>query len=269
MIVEVNDEEFILPTALPIFTSFNWAGRTEDQGTPDARTHLEAELKKFGVTFGRDSYKLVNIHKVACVLNFEDAKVGKLSGGTDLAIVPYKVAIDSVGPVMCVLFELKPDYQYNTTNGLRDHANQAKLECIASQCISNQPNVLVVLTDLTHDGAITYHIEYDSTENVFVMIERECTLQQMAFMVKQFLQQYNIPNTRYLPKEGNHDVKEQCVLQFKKTKLSQDIGLALEHFYEFQDYCEPGSYDRARLTSDLFSELGYAPPSLTHHSLYI
>ena len=43
---------------------------------------------------GRILVLLVN-HKVASVLNFEDAKVGKLSGGTDLAIVPYKVAIDS------------------------------------------------------------------------------------------------------------------------------------------------------------------------------
>ena len=59
-----------------------------------------------------------------------------------------------------VLFELKTDedvLQYQ--DRLRHFENEALLELLCARCLSRQPGILVVLTDLV-SGAILYTIEY-------------------------------------------------------------------------------------------------------------
>lgn len=81
-------------TALPTeaeFIPFQWH-EDEKTETPRAREHLESQLKKFGVKFGRNHYRLYDVHNVKNLLSVDDPKTGKLNGQTDLIIAPYGMA---------------------------------------------------------------------------------------------------------------------------------------------------------------------------------
>jgi hypothetical protein len=75
-----------------------WAGRSKDAGLPDARTHIENQLRKFGVPIGRKGYKIVDVHKNnKQLLNVSDEKVGAIiSGGSDVVVVPFNAANASI-----------------------------------------------------------------------------------------------------------------------------------------------------------------------------
>jgi hypothetical protein len=67
------------------FLPFEWQ-QQEELDTPRAMQPLKTELKKFGVVFGnnRGLFKLYDVHNSHNLLNLQDEKTGKLSGGTDL-----------------------------------------------------------------------------------------------------------------------------------------------------------------------------------------
>jgi hypothetical protein len=103
--LRIEEEEFVGELSSTKFLPFDWNGRTEDEGTDDAKKHLEKELVTFGVEFGRGHFKLVDCHKDNSLLNIDDPKIGKISGGTDLVIVPYKTPSECYSKLMSVLFE--------------------------------------------------------------------------------------------------------------------------------------------------------------------
>ena len=59
------------------------------------------------------------------------------------------------------------------------------------------------------------------------------------------------------------------VIAFKKTKLSHDVGLALEHFNDMATDTEPNSRERAYLVEQLFRSMEVPRmPTLVHYSMY-
>lgn len=246
------------------FDAFKWNGRDEDDGVSEARTHLENQLRRFGVTFGRGHYRLFDCHQNKTLLNCEDDKIGKISGGTDFIIAPYKTATSSLNQCASVLFEIKCEKTVQEL-GLEYFLSQAQVELVAARVLSLQPRVLVVLTDLVTSSfllELTYSPEYKS----FVVHQYEqCHLSVMATKVSQFLIQYSVPDVAYRPMEGVE--RDQEVLTFKRTKMSNDVGIALEHFQEMIDDTEQGSAERYELARQLFLSSGFERvPSILNDS---
>lgn len=202
------------------FEVFPWSGRFEDDGLPDARTHIENQLKKFGVSIGRGGYKIVNVHKNKQLLNVNVVKVGVIIGGSDVAAVPFNTTNASISRAVSVLWEIKPNQ--NTTqypDALMHFEPQGFVELIAAMCLSDQPGVLVVITDLV-SGAVLLKIEYSEEYEGFEVVEYEATLDQMGCMVAQFLSETAVPDASFRPLKAHQNPRDIPVIAFKKTKLS-------------------------------------------------
>lgn len=252
------------------FTSFDWDHRDEDTALPDARNHVENELKKFGVRIGRGGYAVEDVHLNKNLLNVKDEKVGAISGGSDVAVVPYKTAKSGIDTCICVLFEMKTfDNVSKFIDRLKHFEPQAQVELLASRCLSDQPGVLVVLTDLV-SGAILYTIEYDVEHEGFNVVEQEATLDEMGAIVAKFLAETAVPNVSFRPVEAHQNPRDIPVIAFKKTKLSHDVGLALEHFNDMVDDTEPNSRQRVYLVEQLFRSMEVPRmPTMVHHCMYV
>jgi hypothetical protein len=252
------------------FLPFNWAHRDEDDGLPDARTHIENELKKFGVPIGRGGYAVEDVHSDKRLLNVSDEKIGAISGGTDIALVPYKTAKSGINQCICVMFEIKTDENVSKfADGLKHFEPQAHAELLASRCLSDQPGVLVVLTDLV-SGAILYTLDYTETYEGFSVVEQIANLDEMGSMIAKFLADIAVPDVNFRPIEAHANPRDVPCIMFKKTKLSHDIGLALEQFCEMAPDTEPNSRDRVCLVEQLFRSMSDVPhiPSIVVHSMY-
>jgi hypothetical protein len=227
--VGIIDDEFEGSTQSISFSPFNWNGLSEIQGTPYARDHLEKELKKFGAKFGRGNYKLVDCHSLRDLLSFDDNKIGKISGGSDLIIVPFKTAQEGYRQQISVVFELKTDENVRISGGLQSFFPQGLCQLLAARVSSYQPKILVVVTDLASEAAV-FQLTYDKTHGSFNVIKTLCTLSEMATFVTEFLSTNAVPDAYHRPLESNPNDEE--VITFKKTKVSNDHGLVMEHFKE-------------------------------------
>eukprot|EP00597_Dinobryon_sp_UTEXLB2267_P013382 CAMPEP_0170105750 /NCGR_PEP_ID=MMETSP0020_2-20130122/4962_1 /TAXON_ID=98059 /ORGANISM="Dinobryon sp., Strain UTEXLB2267" /LENGTH=445 /DNA_ID=CAMNT_0010329941 /DNA_START=13 /DNA_END=1350 /DNA_ORIENTATION=+ len=252
------------------FEIFPWGGRSEDDGLPDARTHIEIQLKKFGVTIGRGGYKIVDVHKKKDLLNLSDEKIGDIRGGSDFAVVPYKTANFGINLAISVLWELKTyENTVQQTDALMHFESQGLVELLAARCISNQPGVLVVISDLV-TGAVLLKIDYNEECDAFEVVEYEASLDQMGYMVAQFLSESAVPVAGFRPIEAHQNPRDMPVIKFKKTKLSQEVGLALEHFNDMVDDTEPNSRERVQLVEQLFRSMDVPyMPSIVHYSMYV
>ena len=232
--------------------------------------HIERELAKFGVCIGRGGYAVVDVHSNKSLLSVRDEKIGEISGGTDIAVVPFKTAKSGISQCICVLFEVKTeDNVRSSSNGLKHFEPQAQVELLASRCLSDQPHVLVVLTDLV-SGAILYTIEYSVDYQSFSVVEREVTLDVMGSVVENFLKDKTVPDVKFRPVEANLNPRDISCIEFKKTKLSNDLGLALEHFNDMVADTEPNSKERACLVEQLFHSMPdlNRMPSVVQYSMY-
>ena len=254
-----------------LFSPFDWKDQVEDHTATFARAfdHLKRELVKFGIIFGRGGFKLVDVHSQKGMLNFEDAKVGKMSGGSDIVLVPYKTGKEGVANQLCVLYEIKTTKRIMEDGGFRKTTPQAILELVAARCLSVQPNVLVILTDLS-TGGVAFWFEYSEEYESFSLVSKEMTsLTVMANMVASFVQSKVVADSKYRPMESKNLPLDMAVLRFKKQKLSPVDCLALDAFNEMMDYTADGSKERARQAADWFTNLGCERiPSLVHYSMY-
>ncbi|CAF0890758.1 unnamed protein product [Didymodactylos carnosus] len=133
------------------FSPFNWPHNDEERDSPQACKDLELELAKFGVIFGRNGYKLVDVH-------FKQ-RIPK--GGADALIIPYKTAAHGCALQLRVVFEFKlpenmvfekyrGDYILMFRNKFPTEKNivgEFYGELLCSLATSHQP-CLMVLTDL-------------------------------------------------------------------------------------------------------------------------
>jgi len=245
-----------IPSPNHYFEPFNWNGESEPEGTPRACQHLETQLTKFGCIFGRNGYKVVDIHTRNSLLNFEDRRVGKLTGGSDVAVVPFKTASSGVKFQLCVLFELKTDGAV-LRDGLEVSFAQAKLELIAAWCLSHQ-RCMVVLSDIS-SRALVYELSYTAATNGFQLIEYDCNLSEMAHLVTEFLSSATLADATYVPIEGNPISEPK--LAFKRCKLSPIDSLALQDFLMYGQFLPPGSKERC----DMVSQFTYHPIEEYYH----
>ena len=267
--VEEKEETFSTDSTSPSFLTFDWKNRHEDEASAvaDAFSHLEEELKKFPIHFGRGGFKLVDVHSKS-VLNFEDPKVGKLSGGTDVVMVPYKTANSGVAKQLCVLFELKTANRIEKEGGFSESTAQAKVELLAARCLSNQPNVLLILTDLC-TGAMSFWFEYDEKFKSFSLVSSTLSsLSEMGNVVTSFVTDKVVANAGYQALAENESALEKPVLLFKKQKLSPMDDLAMDAFNEMMDFSEDGSRERAQMAAEWFSAIGFErTPSVLRYPL--
>eukprot|EP01036_Dinobryon_divergens_P032641 gene32640-42275_t len=172
----------LVPLRNPHFNQFQWNGRSEDTGTPDARIHIEAQPIKFGVQIGG-----------------------------------YKVGARES---LSVLFEFKSHDSVLQNGSLADFEPQAELELFAAGCVSDQP------------GSVPANFQggraLDEMDDV---------------VVAEFL-------------------ASTAGLQFKKTKLSHNVGLAWEQFKDMANDTEPKTKERAELSRLLFSAMDVPMPSI-------
>ena len=248
------------------FEPFSWNGRREDEASGDARTHIENQLKKFEVPLGRGGYKVVDVHTQLSLLNVSDEKIGDISGGTDMIIVPYKAAKAGYRKGICVLFELKSDV--NMEKGLEHFESQCFVELLAARCVSDQPYVLVVLTDLV-TGAMLFELEYTEKNKRFGALQAKVTLDQIGTNVANFLADKTVPDSTFRADEEENNPQFFLVQEWKKSKQSHPVGLALEHFNEMVEDTEPNSRERAFLVADLFRAMEVPRmPTLLQYSMY-
>jgi len=143
-----------LPTAPANFERFIWT-QVEEKDTPKAKTHLEKQLRKFGVHMGVGGYQLYDVHASKSILSLHDSKTGHISGGTDLILGPWGVGEPGLVQQSCVAVELKTAAAViaQQERKLKAFLPKATLELIASNYYSNQVTV-VVLTDLYSTSTI-------------------------------------------------------------------------------------------------------------------
>lgn len=270
--VEVGDPAGLFDAAIT-FNPFQWQA-TEDSDTPRAREHLEEELKRFGIKFGKGGYQLYDVHTKKQLLNLDDRKTGKLSGGTDLILCPH--GIHSLGLVqqICVVVELKTEATA-LAEGLGAYTSQATLELIAANYYSNQMTV-VVLTDLKTGASIfTLKRVDDGDDNVNIVVFENLTVSQAAQYVAHHLAQDCVPSKSHrlgasAGTSSSTQLKEADVVlnAYKKARVSPlEDALVWEHFQDMIHDSAPGTRDRAEVINELYRACDFHQPA--YLSMYV
>jgi hypothetical protein len=184
------------------FEPFFWNGRKEDEALEDARAHIESQLKNFKVPLGRGGYKVVDVHTMKNLLDVVDEKIGEISGGTDVIIVPFKTAKAGYRKAISVIFEIKTEV--NMKKGLDQFESQCFVELLAARCVSDQPYVLVVLTDLVSKATL-FEIEYEEMYKGFTVHQATVTLDQVGTNVANFLTAKAVPDVNFRPLEDDNN----------------------------------------------------------------
>jgi len=258
-----NPPECIVNNCQP----FDWQGQAEDLRTPAARDHLQQLLENAGLNFATD-FQLIDTHKSRSLLNFEDKNIGKISGGTDLIITPKGTGRISYGQQMCVLFELKTS-QNIEKNGIETFIPSAVVEFISANCISHQPSILTVLTDL-NNNTHAWKSYYDlSGKRVDVDEYENLTLDQMISLVAYHLNQHVVKDARYSI-HSSSDAQGQRYTHLKRKFDDSDLKEALDRFEDMAEGTADWSRDRALATWDFLQNMGVErmPATVKYSMMY-
>jgi hypothetical protein len=252
---EVGDA---LPATELEFLPFEWLDQ-EEKDTSRARAHLEAQLLRFGVQFGPGQYQLYDVHNKKGILNVDDRKTGKLSGGTDLILGPYGLYISSAVQQSCVVVELKTKETVIKKNGFGSFLAQATLELIAANYYSNQMAV-VVLTDLC-SGATICALKRNENETISVIIYENLTVSQAAKFIVDHLTEYCVPNKNYNLQTGRRpvDVDVQAMKQARVSPLEDSVEW--EQFQDMLQDCPPCTRERAEVINQLYRSCDFPQPA--------
>lgn len=79
---------------------------SEDEGTPEFVEYHSRQLKRLGVSIGRDGFKLVDLHQERGSYKLHHNDV-VFSGGVDAGVVPYGTGVASAWQLMRAVFEHK------------------------------------------------------------------------------------------------------------------------------------------------------------------
>jgi hypothetical protein len=234
---------------------FEWDDNlTEDQHMVRIVRYVNDLFQICGIVLGRGGYKIYDVHSDKTLLNFEDEKSGKISGGTDIIVGPFGVAQESLAQVSCVAIEIKTAKKVRE-NGLNSFSSQGTLELIAANYHSNQMT-LVIVTDLS-TAATAWTLARDDDGELGIVRYADLTLQQMMSMITSHLSRNCVPNARFsltkaVEKEEYRD-KESVQIQKKfKTDHVSGTSLAMEHFHELLELTPSGSRERAQAIQEFF-----------------
>ena len=254
-----------LPAAPENFDPFVWT-REEEQDTPLAKQHLEAQLSKFGVHMGVGGYQLYDVHASKSILSLYDSKTGNLSGGTDLILGPWGVGEPGLVQQSCVAVELKTSAAViaQKERKLKAFLSQATLELIASNYYSNQATV-VVLTDLYSTSTILKLSKVPHGDDLNIVMYEDLTLNQMAQCVAEHLAHSCVPDADYRLGAANFPLPPENVevLQaFKRARVTPlGDSVVWEHFNDMLGDCATGTRERAEVINELYRACDFPQPS--------
>jgi hypothetical protein len=211
---------------------------------------------------------LVDVHTDDNILTVEDEKLGKSSGGTDLAILPYRVSDLMLASGFCVLFELKTTKVFAEMKARKHMVGQALLGLFCGRIQSEQPSILVILTDLC-TAALVYTIAQREASEDFYIQEYQLSLEQMAEFVVEFLQTPSNVCKRVANLSLNDGKAETASGRlFKKRFTAPLSSLAWEHYLEEAEISEPWTKDRSTAIANLLMSCGVEKlPALLNPSL--
>jgi hypothetical protein len=178
-----------------------------------------------------------------------------LSGGTDLIIAPFGIAIESVIQNSCVAFEFKTKEAVDKKKGFASFVSQATMELIASTYHSHQLT-LVVLTDLCTDNCMLLTFTREAGQ-LAIMKYFDVTLDRMAIFVTSHLQQNCFAIRNYSLPDVDDGIKESVSIkkEWKKLRVSNfTSSLQWEHFQEMMDDAPLGSKKRAMVIKEHFRQ---------------
>ena len=265
IICDASPEE-VAELAEDDLSAYPWRSPIDEKAqSADIVEHLRAHAGTFLNTLG---YKLVDTHTSRTCLDFESSTIGKITGGTDAMIVPKRVNAASYGHQACVLFEWK------TPTDLEAHFEesvaQAKVELIAARCLSHQPLVSIVLTDMT-SRAFIHQFAFNESENKFYIKTMSIKVKQICPYVFNFLQAFAKPSALFTPSADSERAVERALVALKRQKIDGDIPIALEHLLEEMEDDSPENFHHRRaLALSYFQSLDpdNVPTILTHPMLY-
>jgi hypothetical protein len=236
------------------FSPFTWQA-SEEEDTERAMLHLQQELSHFGIIFGRNNYKLYDVHKRKNILSLKDEKTGALSGGTDLILAPFGLDIESSPQQCCVAIELKTTKAVmEASNGLYSFIGQATMELVAANYHSRQLT-LVVLTDLCSESImLVFSREFNNS--IAINKYSNVSLTKMATFISAHLRD-NCCSERTYPMPTKYEEatreSESTVIALKKARVSDfKLSLNWEHFQEMLEEASYGSKERASIIREHF-----------------
>jgi hypothetical protein len=251
---------------IPACAPFDWQGQVETSRTPAARDHIEIILG----TALTDQYELQNVQNDKSLFNIESERIGNLSGGTDLVIVPARTGDFGLRTKIFVNFELKTSHN---AGGLDSSCRaQAKAEFLAVTVVSHQPYVLTILSDLVNPS-YAWRAYYDHSKSRTVVENyKNLSLDEMYSLVLSHLQQ----NQEYQPpvstSSSNGISKPERALVIDKLRQAEYAAIDeyLDRFEDQAEGTEDWSKERGEAAWDLLRNLGVEKmPMSIHYSMYI
>lgn len=250
------------------YPPFVWGNRTEPQGTPDARDYLQARLESVHADFA-NTFQLVDTHSSRSVLSFSDANIGNISGGTDLVICPLGTMAPSLSSELNVVIELKTSENFQ--DNIESFYPSIQVEFVSANCLSNQPGILAVLTDLA-TSAIAWKSVFDSQRgHIVVYMYEGLSIAAMCQLVSDHLTDTAVLDPAFVPAPNSNDANAQRSLAMKR-KFEESTGFDSDALAQFEVMAEgtaPWSRERGQATWDLLRTAGVERmPALVHHSMY-
>jgi hypothetical protein len=267
----------------PHFEPFDWKERNEDDpgAMAELGSHLFVQLKKFGARLDAadvcvSGYKLVDVHKSAHLLDVNDEKLAKISGGTDFLVLPQLVAQESYASAACIILEAKTKSRLDR-EGLARNIPQLIVEIIAARYHSDQPNVMAVLSDFSANTCVMV-FAYDQTADVLSIVKHiNLPLDKLGVLIASHLSNgaSSVPSATYVPSRVGEPKPEEALVRACKRKWHTDLlsTVAWEHFEEMMPDTMPFSAERRALSNQLFRAWGFdvsgADPVDNSASMYI
>jgi hypothetical protein len=243
-----------------------WLG-DEISGTHNACVHLKGLLTQAGVNFDTE-FQLKDCHTNNQLLNFSDNKVGKIIGGTDLVITPKGTSDFSLPLEICVVVELKTTNNIKQ-NGIDAYDPSARVEFVSANCLSHQPSILTVLTDL-NSIARAWVSHYDSDMKQVIVVEYlSLSLNEVVALMAEHLNTAVMKNKAFFVQSTSTQVEAQRRLEMKRKFSEGGISDAWAQFEDLAEGTEDWSRDRALATWNLLRNCGIDHmPTVVHHSMY-
>ena len=244
-----------LPPCEDTFAKFNWESKSEVQGAPNAISFVREQLSD-SVDFGTDGYKLFGLRSQQQYLDTVISRKYALKGTSDVAIAPYYTVEAYSAYAACVLIEFKTTAQFH-----HDNIPQLLAETLALRCLSCQPAVLCVLTDL-NDGAFVAKTAWNAVcMKTSIDVSNKVTVSQMYRCIADFLRTSTVPEMSKIPlnPELLYDPVFEPAMQMKKLlkRKRGDSSSAVEQYEELAEGTLPFSRERALAVRHLFQSYGF------------
>lgn len=226
------------------FNPFEWNNRSEESCVAELFLYVTTEFGNLQVI--PQGFQLYDVHDIQSMLDTTDKlKCGwQLTGTSDYVIAPTGIDLYSLRRHVCVLFEVKS--RREMTIGIGNHNPQAIAELFAARVFSNQPNVLVILTDFatatrqftfTHD-VLTGHLNVQYSD---------LSLDAMVDLVRTFLSNSAEPNVDFRINPLQYRAIDLGAIEFRRRIRAP--GEMLERYSEMLDDADSDE-DRAEVLTE-------------------